>query len=322
MNRCKICENETGNQTYLGREMQFGTREEFEYVKCNNCGCLQIKEIPTDLEKYYPPQYTAYTRVPVTIDPPYKALLKHQKAKYCLGNQLNLFGFVLSKIYGCDLTGKLRRAKVHFNDKILDVGTGNGRRLVTLRREGFSNLTGIDPYIKTDISYDNGVKVIKMDILNVKEMYDFVMMNHSFEHMPNPFEVLKQIYRILKPGKIVMIRIPVVDSYSWYKYKENWVGFDPPRHLFIYNKKSIKTLAEKCGFELMDILFDGSEWQFWASEQYMQDIPMRSENSYLENPEKSMFTQSQIKKFRKHAQELNKRGEGDTACFYLRKTDA
>ena len=319
MESCKICGNTENNDSYTAREMMFGTREEFDYLKCGNCDCLQIKEIPSNLNKYYPPEYNAYNKVPVIIDPPHKAYLKHQKAKYCLRNTPNPIGLILSWIYGCDLTGKLRKARINFNDKILDVGTGNGKRLVTLSREGFTNLTGVDPFIDSDINYNNGVKVLKKNILDIDEKYDFIMLNHSFEHIPKPFEVLNHINNILNPGKIVMIRIPVVDSYSWYKYKENWVAFDPPRHLFIYNKKSMEILADKCGFKLIDMVFDGSEYQFWGSEQYLNDIPMRSEQSYYENPDKSIFTKKQMKKYRKHAKKLNRNGEGDAACFYLRK---
>ncbi|GAJ12362.1 unnamed protein product [marine sediment metagenome] len=153
MNLCKICGNIKNNESYTSREMMFGTREEFDYLKCSNCGCLQIKEIPGDLNKYYPPEYNAYDKIPVTIDPPLKAYLKHQKAKYCLGNTLNLIGLILSWIYDCNLTKKLKMSGINFETKILDVGSGNGRRLVTLCREGFTNLTGVDPFIDSDTYY-------------------------------------------------------------------------------------------------------------------------------------------------------------------------
>ena len=37
--------------------MMFGYRDEFEYLKCAECSCLQIKEIPKNLSKYYPSSY-------------------------------------------------------------------------------------------------------------------------------------------------------------------------------------------------------------------------------------------------------------------------
>lgn len=31
--------------------------DEFDYFECSNCGCLQIKEIPENIGKYYPDNY-------------------------------------------------------------------------------------------------------------------------------------------------------------------------------------------------------------------------------------------------------------------------
>ena len=145
------------------------------------------------------------------------------------------------------------------------------------------------------------------------------MLNHVFEHMPEPFSVMKEINRLLNDGAFALIRIPVAGSYSQKKYGANWVGMDPPRHLFIHTKKSIQILAEKSGFELADVCYDSSEFQFLASEKYKRGIPLRTEKSFYDNPDKSVFTKEQIAKYRKKAEELNKKGEGDAACFYLKK---
>ena len=319
MKNCKICGNKENNKTFFAHEMMFGSREKFEYIKCGKCGCLQIKIIPNNLAEYYPQNYNAYDKVTKINDSILKHFLKNQRMKYCLYGEKIFIGMAMSAIYGCNFLPKLKRAKVQKHDKILDIGTGNGRRLVSLRKEGLTNLIGIDPFIESDIYYDNGVRVLKKEIFEVSEKFDFIMLNHSFEHMQNPFEVLEHLYKILKPGKYIMIRTPVVDSYSWKKYLGNWVALDAPRHLFIYNEKSIKFVAEQTGFILVDILFDSTDYQFWGSEQYVRDIPMRDHRSYYENPENSIFSKHQIKRFKKHASKLNKNKEGDAACFYLQK---
>lgn len=38
----------------------FGFRDEFDYLECDECGCLQLITIPPDLIKYYPPNYYSY----------------------------------------------------------------------------------------------------------------------------------------------------------------------------------------------------------------------------------------------------------------------
>jgi len=54
---CRICGNDEGNKKYIAKEMMYGFRDEFEYMKCSNCGCLQLVNIPDDLSKYYPNDY-------------------------------------------------------------------------------------------------------------------------------------------------------------------------------------------------------------------------------------------------------------------------
>lgn len=47
-----LCDNKKENKKYLEKEIQQGLREEFEYIKCLNCGYLFIKEILANMSKY------------------------------------------------------------------------------------------------------------------------------------------------------------------------------------------------------------------------------------------------------------------------------
>ena len=40
--------------------MMLGTRDEFDYVQCGKCGCLQIEEVPDNLGEYYPQDYYSF----------------------------------------------------------------------------------------------------------------------------------------------------------------------------------------------------------------------------------------------------------------------
>ena len=146
------------------------------------------------------------------------------------------------------------------------------------------------------------------------------MLNHSFEHMPDPLSVLQKLYEILSPGKYLLIRIPVADCYTWKKYNVNWVALDPPRHFFLHTSASMKILTQKSGFQLANTIYDSNEKQFWASEQYLRDIPLIDRRSYFENPKNSIFSKKQIKEYKEKTKELNKSKEGDAACFYLYKS--
>jgi hypothetical protein len=82
----------------------------------------------------------------------------------------------------------------------------------------------------------------------------------------------------------------------------------------------MKILAGKAGLEVRDVEFDSTEFQFWASEQYRQNVPLKSEASYAVNPQRSMFTPAQISSYRRKAAELNQQDNGDSASFFLVKS--
>jgi predicted SAM-dependent methyltransferase len=144
------------------------------------------------------------------------------------------------------------------------------------------------------------------------------MFHHSFEHLEDPDGTLREAHRLLKDNGYMLIRIPVI-NFAWEKYGVNWVQLDPPRHLFLYTERAFCSLAEKSGFEVEKIIYDSTAFQFWGSEQYLQNIPLNHPTSHLNNDGGTVFSQDQMDKWQSEAEVLNLRGRGDQACFYLRK---
>ena len=48
---CRICENTEHNTTYEVREMMLGLRDMHTYFECANCGCLQIANVPENIQE-------------------------------------------------------------------------------------------------------------------------------------------------------------------------------------------------------------------------------------------------------------------------------
>ena len=78
-------------------------------------------------------------------------------------------------------------------------------------------------------------------------------------------------------------------------------------------------LTKKASLSLEKTIYDSTAFQFWGSEQYLKDIALRDENSYAENPKKSIFSKKQITDFEKKARELNKNKQGDSCAFIIMK---
>lgn len=313
---CKICNNTENNYTLKVREMYFGTREEFEYMECSNCGCLRLINPPKDFSVHYPKNYFTYNQ---KHESKLKSLLNLFRDQSAMGKNSPV-GNLLLKLFGePTYITRMKTAGIGLKDSILDVGCVQGILLHKMKESGFENVIGIDPFIDETIEYKNGLKILKKDFLDMDGLYDLIMFNHSFEHMEKPLEVFKHSNKLLNKNKFLLVRIPVADSYAFKHYRNNWSSLDAPRHLFLHTKNSIKILAGQSGFEVKKISYDSRSWQLWGSEQYSKNISLLDERSYYINPPKSIFTKNQIYEFEKKTIELNKNGEGDQAEFYLQK---
>jgi len=204
------------------------------------------------------------------------------------------------------------------NARILDVGSGAGHLLYHLMGLGFRNLQGVDPFITRDVQIPGGPVIHKAEIAAIKGEFDVIVMNHSLEHMPKPHAVFHELERLLAPDGWLVIRTPVATGAVWKRYGVDWVQLDAPRHRFIHTPRSIGVLAQGADLSVESVVYDSTEFQFWGSEQYRLDIPLEDARSYKRSPSSSPFSVSQIADFARWARDMNRSGEGDQACFYLR----
>jgi SAM-dependent methyltransferase len=317
--QCRICHNTENNKIFEAREMMFGFRDKFIYFQCAVCQCLQIAEIPGDMAKYYPQNYYSFASHPTNIKNPIKKLVKNLRNEYAVLKH-GLLGKLIYKILPAENLHLLSKIKLSKDSAILDVGCGSGTLLYDLKELGFQNLLAIDPYIKEDIKYHNGLKIIKKSIDEVDGKYDLIMFHHAFEHLSDPLETLRSVTNLLTDNGVCLIRIPTVSSYAWEHYRENWVQLDAPRHFFLHSTKSLDLLAKKVNLQIEKIIYDSTAFQFWGSEQYIKDIPLNDHRSYLVNQQYSIFSEPEISNFQKKAKELNLKNQGDACAFFLKKT--
>jgi SAM-dependent methyltransferase len=308
---CRICGNRENNAVYSVQEMMFGYKDRFDYFQCSACKCLQIAEIPSNMEKYYPPHYYSFTPKPRRfLKNPVDRALRRLKDHYTVFDN-GVLGRLVSTLSPNKKLAPLAKIGLTKDSRILDVGCGDGWRLYALREIGFRNVLGIDPYIHDDITYENGLRVLKQSVHDVRGEWDLIMYHHSFEHVPDPIKDLQTVSRLLPAGGCCLIRVPTVSSYAWEQYRECWVQLDAPRHYTLPSIESMNILADKAEFHVRTVVFDSTKDQFEGSERYKRGLPLASQEQ--------IFTSSQIREWKHQAKKLNKENRGDQAAFYLIK---
>lgn len=317
VNVCKICNNSDKNIQYTVREMMYGLRDEFSYFECSNCQCLQIQEFPKDMSRYYPEHYYSLGKYDGRK---FKGILGRIKRKQYafLVNGGSVFRKIMRLVTGNNNYYIFQGLNVSKSSKILDIGCGNGWSfLYPLAEIGFNKLQGCDPYLKTSLSYDNGLQINNSNVYEVKGAWDIITYHHSFEHIHDPIENLRKVFELLAPNGVCIIRIPTVSSFAWEHYQTNWVQLDAPRHFFLHSVKSMQILGEISNLELYKTVYDSTHFQFSASEKYLNDIHL-----FAPRPKGLIkFIQRKNKKrqYQRHAKQLNMQMKGDQAAFYFRK---
>ena len=299
--------------------MMFGTREEFDYLECSNCGTLQLIDIP-DLARFYPSNYLSFEEHPIPAARSFLHRLAAREVGRYAANGRGFLGGLINRIkpeYIKYLPWQVMSIpNISSDARILDLGCGRGQLLQTMHYFGFTDLTGADAFIEKDIVHSTGVKILKRSLSELEPAFDVIMLHHSFEHLPEPKAALGEIKRILAKDGSVLLRIPVA-SFAWEKYGVNWVQMDPPRHLFLFTERAVRLLAEAAGFKVDKIIYDSDGFQFWGSEQYLRDIPLVPEGDSGGFSPADIFTAEQLAAWDAEAERLNAEGRGDAACFYL-----
>lgn len=318
--QCKICNNTENNQKLIINEMMFGTKEGFNYFRCNQCNCIQIEQIPYNLGDYYPSDYYSYQSDDKNLKPKISNKIMFD---FYTGYKRTLLGKILRKKHpSSTFHSWFRKLETNNrNTKILDVGCGGGELLKELYKAGFKDCTGIDPFNKTDFYINKSLKILKQDLLSHTGSYDLIMLHHSLEHMPNQQQIIEKIAQLLNANGKVLIRIPIVSDYLMNQFGTNVVSLDAPRHLYIHSINSIEKLLKDNGFTIESKVYDAKPFSFMASEQYAKGIGMFNNRvSYYVNNQSTLFTPEKIKSYQEEIKILNQKELSDSVCLYIKKT--
>jgi SAM-dependent methyltransferase len=104
--------------------------------------------------------------------------------------------------------------------------------------------------------------------------FDVVTIWDVLEHVHDPTLTLSEMFRILKPGGLAIIRVPNADTWDARLFGPYWVGLDAPRHLYVFSAQTLSALLAKTGFRvrtmrtvMLGYLPFALSVQFWLDER-------------------------------------------------------
>ena len=139
---------------------------------------------------------------------------------------------------------------------ILDLGCFCGTFLHVAAERGWATY-GIEPLVGLAIyaRAKFGLNVITDTLRDDSfppEFFDVVTAFQVFEHLPDPAGELTRLWRILKPGGLVVIEVPNIDT-VWVrllgKYHRHFVA----DHLFFFSPATLSAMLRKNGFEVVQV---------------------------------------------------------------------
>jgi 2-polyprenyl-3-methyl-5-hydroxy-6-metoxy-1,4-benzoquinol methylase len=137
---------------------------------------------------------------------------------------------------------------------LLDIGSGTGHFLSLAQHSNWT-VTGIEPNEGArNLASEKGISFAESIQSIQKNSFDVITMWHVLEHVPDLDEQIKQLKRVLKPTGTLIIAVPNFRSYDAQHYKRFWAGYDVPRHLWHFSKKSIRVLFQEQNMKVIEML--------------------------------------------------------------------
>jgi len=165
--------------------------------------------------------------------------------------------------------------------RYLEVGCGSGAAVRAASDLGWQ-ATGIDidPELIEAGVRQHGADLRCVPLLQAgfpERSFDFIRLRDVIEHLPNPFESLKEVYRLLRPGGIVLLVAPnegamLNRARRILGLKRRMVAYaEPPHHIHGFTPPTLKKILQRANFDILSV-----KTTFTVDSRYVTSNNMRS----------------------------------------------
>ncbi|MBV9599688.1 MAG: class I SAM-dependent methyltransferase [Chloroflexi bacterium] len=135
--------------------------------------------------------------------------------------------------------------------RVLDVGCGSGVFLDAMRRRGWV-VAGLEPHKSSayQLRTTRGLDVTDATLDQVSSEwgpFDAVSLLDVLEHLSDPRRALRKVWHLLRPGGVLVLATPNVDSLEHGFFGASWYALQPPDHLWLFSARSLMNLLVSAG---------------------------------------------------------------------------
>lgn len=221
---CPACDTNGGRPA--------GKKSSYALVRCARCGTLHTSEMPTSesLHSLY--------------------------AEYYGEENLKVPAFVEARLdeiaRGFD---PYRRT-----NRLLDVGFGAGTLMEAARRAGWTTCGTEVSEAAVARAASRGFDVARGTLAEVSHpsaTFDVVTAVEVLEHLTDPFSLLEEIQRVLRPGGLLWATTPHGRGISARLLGVNWSVVSPPEHIQLFTTRGMRMLLRRAGFRDVHLAVHG-----------------------------------------------------------------
>jgi SAM-dependent methyltransferase len=140
---------------------------------------------------------------------------------------------------------------------VLEIGAAAGFFLDEARTRGYAGV-GVEPnaamasHARRTLSLDVRIGMLD-DIALDPGSFDAACAFHVVEHLDDPLPALQTVHAALRPGGHMLVEVPNAESAAARRRGAAWQPLDLPFHVGHHGPRSLRTLLERAGFEVLRI---------------------------------------------------------------------
>lgn len=247
---CLIClASERAIEVETHAMMQSGSPERFTFVRCSNCGLVQLdpRVPPGELGAFYQDDYLPY------------------RGPSAWGRFAHLVERDLERVDAARVATVRRFAGLSAVGRVLDVGCGKPSFLRQLVDEVGCTGVGTDftdagwrehpgtwrglHLVAGEVVPAAGGEALADDALGGP--FDAITMWHYLEHEYRPRALLTRLAELAHDGATLVIEVPDHDGWTRRQHGRFWQGYHTPRHTALYTVETLRRLLEDTGWQVV-----------------------------------------------------------------------